>query len=207
MLYTSIPFARTCPVKMLPRDLPTTFSYRDARRAGLSKHAIYRMRAEGRLVPLGAGLYRRSDAAPADDVDLLALALRAPQATLCLTTALSRHDLSDAIPTSLDVALPRRTRAPRMDFPITWHFFDPKTFGLGRETIRLDGGARVGIYSAERSIVDAFRMRGHVGPDVGREALRTWVRRRGSQPAALLEIARAFPRCERALREALEILL
>jgi hypothetical protein len=188
-------------------NLPSTFSYSDARRAGLSKYAIYRMRAEGRLVPLGAGLYRRKDAERAVDVDLIALALRAPQATLCLATALARHDLSDAIPTSLDIALPRGTRAPRMETPITWHFFDPKTFVLGRETMRLDKDTRIGIYSAERCIIDAFRMRGVIGPDLGREALRAWVRRRGSQPATLLQIARSFPRCERALREALEILL
>ena len=73
--------------------------------------------------------------------------------------------------------------------------------------MKLDADTSIGIYSAERSIVDAFRLRGLVGPELGREALRAWLRRRGAQPAALLAIARSFANAERSLREALELLL
>ena len=190
------------------KRLPATFRFSEARKAGLSKHAIYRMRASGDLVSLGAGLYRKADVQHAVDTDLIALVLRAPLATLCLASALARHELVDTIPSAVDIALPRGTRPPQAAAPpVKWHVFDPSTFQLGRETVRLDADTSIGMYSAERSIIDAFRLRGLVGPELGREALRTWLRRRGAQPAALLAITRSFPHAERSIREALEILL
>jgi len=187
--------------------LPATFRFADARRAGLSKRAIYRLRDTGQLQALGAGLYRRADGEQTADVDLIAVARRAPRATLCLTTALARHELTDAIPAALDIALPRGTRAPRVSVPVAWHFFDRKTFELGRQRVSLEAGTEIGIYSPERCIVDAFRMKGSIGPDLGRASLRAWLRGRGSQPVSLLTMARSFPRCEPAIRGALELLL
>jgi hypothetical protein len=61
---------------------------------------------------------------------------------------------------------------------VRWHFYQPETFELGRELVELDPGISIGLYSAERSIVDAFRLRGREGRDVVNEALRRWLRRR-----------------------------
>ena len=83
--------------------LPATFTYAQARAAGLSKHALYGLREVGRIETLGRGLYRQTDAEPAD-LDLLAIAIKAPTATLCLASALARHGLSDAIPIAPDIA-------------------------------------------------------------------------------------------------------
>jgi predicted transcriptional regulator of viral defense system len=166
------------------------------------------MRASGDLVSLGAGLYRKADAQQAVDVDLIALVVRAPMATLCLASALARHELVDSIPSAVDIALPRGTRPPHATTPpVKWHLFDRGTFQLGRETVKLDADTSIGIYGPERSIVDAFRLRSLVGAELGRDALRSWLRRRGAQPAALLAMARSFPTAERGVREALELLL
>jgi len=43
----------------------------------------------------------------------------------------------------------------------------------------------IGLYSAERSIIDASRLRHQDGPDLAYEALRGWLRRRDASPAAL----------------------
>ena len=188
------------------RALPSTFTYAEALAAGLSKHALYRLRDEGEIEPLSRGLYRRTDRDVAD-LELLEVAQRAPQATLCLTTSLARHGLSDEIPQALDVALPRGARAPVTATPVTWHHFECATFDLGRTLVRLDGARTIGLYTAERSIIDAFRNRGQAGHELGHEALRRWLRRRGANPAALLKLAASFPRGVTALRNALEILL
>src|SRR5262245_19254255 len=87
--------------------LPMTFTYTEARRHGISNSALYAMRDRGKIEPIGRGLYRRADDATEADVDLLEIAHKAPEATLCLATALARHDLTDLIPSSIDVALPR----------------------------------------------------------------------------------------------------
>jgi hypothetical protein len=187
--------------------LPATFRFAEALKAGLTKHALYRLRDQGAVLALGAGLYRLSEAEQAVDVDLIAVARRAPRATLCLTSALARHELTDTIPASLDLALPRGTRPLRTSLPVSWHFFDAKSFDVGREQLALDAETSIGLYSPERCLIDSFRMSGLIGPDLAREALRAWLRRRGSQPATLLAMARSFPRCDRAVREALEFLL
>jgi predicted transcriptional regulator of viral defense system len=82
------------------RTLDPVFSYARARRAGLSKRAIYRLRDQGLIEPVGRGIYRRADAPPAD-LDLLEIVARAPRATLCLATALARHGLCDLIPAAV----------------------------------------------------------------------------------------------------------
>jgi predicted transcriptional regulator of viral defense system len=90
------------------KSLPPIFTYAQARAAGLSKHELYRRRDAGKLELIVRGLYRRADAEVAD-IDLIEIAARVPKATLCLTTALSRHGLSDEIPAVIDIAIPRGT--------------------------------------------------------------------------------------------------
>ena len=187
--------------------LPATFSYTEARAGGLSDRRLYALRDAGVIEQLGRGLFRRADSAGDADPDLLEIAHRTARATLCLTTALARHGLSDTIPARIDVALPRGQRRPRTQAPVTWHAFALNTFDLGRDELPLTRETSIGLYSPERCIIDAFRLRHLEGPETAVEALRRWLRRRGAQPATLLTMARAFPKAEPALRAALEILL
>jgi hypothetical protein len=187
--------------------LPATFSYSRARASGLSDRRLYALRDAGEIERLGRGLYRRAGLSLEADRDLVEIAHRAPGATLCLTTALARHELTDAIPARIDVALPRGHRFPRTEAPVSWHAFAADTFDLGRDDLVLPEGMRIGLYSAQRCIIDAFRLRHLEGPEVAVQALRRWLRRPSSQPATVLAMARAFPKAEPALRSALEILL
>jgi hypothetical protein len=85
-----------------PREpLDDTFSYREAREAGMSDVRIYGPRDAGAIQALGGGVYRWANAPPADFV-----AERVSRATLCLETALARHQLIDSIPAAIDVAIP-----------------------------------------------------------------------------------------------------
>ena len=80
------------------------------------------------------------------------------------------------------------------------------TFDVGRVTLPVVAGVSVGMYNPERSIIDAFRLRHLEGEDLAYIALRRWLRRSGSSPAALYEMARQFPRALRTIAKALEIL-
>ena len=188
-------------------SLPATFSYTQARAGGLSDRRLYALRDAGLLEMLGRGLYQRADASGDADPNLLEIAHRAPLATLCLTTALARHGLTDTIPARIDASVPRGHRRPRTEAPVRWHSFAAETFDIGRDELPLTGTTTIGLYSAERSIIDAFRLRHLEGPETAVEALRRWLRRRGAQPSSLLAMARAFPKAEPALRATLEILL
>lgn len=186
--------------------LPSVFSYAQARAQGLSDRVLRKLLVEGAIELLSRGVYRRTDVETAE-LELAEIAVRAPMATLCLTTALSRHDLTDTIPATVDVALPQGTWLPKLNAPVTWHKFARATFEIGRGSLPIDGH-RIGIYDAQRSIIDAFRLRHLEGHQQAIEALKRWLRKRGSRPAALLAMAhRVDPRSESALRKAMEILL
>jgi len=188
-------------------SLPAIFSYAQARQAGLSQRRIYWLRDHGLIEPLAQGTYRRADADFDADPDLIEISMRARRATVCLVSALARHHLTDAIPSKIDIALPRGTRRPPTAAPVNWHAFALDTFDIGRETLSLTEDARIGLYGAERSIIDAFRLRHQVGPDLAHEALKRWLARRGSSPAELIRMAQHFPKGLPSLRVALEILL
>lgn len=189
------------------RRLPATFTYSQARQGRLSGRQIYRLRDDGVIEAIGRGLFRRTDTSGLADSDLLGIARRSPLATLCLTSALSRHGLTDEIPSTIDVALPRGTYRPVVHAPVTWHLFDPGTFEIGRTTVPVDEETSIGLYDAPRSIIDAARLRHREGSEIFYGALRRWLSRRGSSPSELLAMARHFPKAERPLREAMEILL
>jgi len=182
------------------------FRWSDARDAGMSDAVLYGLVEDGRLERVSHGLYRRVDV-DVVDLDLVVVAAAQPRATICLTSALARHDLTDQIPARIDIALPRGTRRPTLDAPVRWHHFATDTFELGRSVLGLDAGFEIGLYSPQRSIVDAYRLRHLEGDELGRDALKAWLRRRGSQPSVLLELAASFPKALGRLREDLRVLL
>ena len=94
-----------------------------------------------------------------------------------------------------------------MSGPVAWHGFAVDTFDLGREKLDIGPGLQIGIYDAERTLVDTFRMRHRQGDDEAYEALRRWLRRGESQPSTLLAMAAHFPRTVTPIREALTVLL
>lgn len=185
--------------------LPTAFSARLAHERGVSDRRLRGYVEAGLLERLGHGVYRKTQAPPAD-LDRIEIAIRAPDATLCLTSALAHHDLTDAIPSTVDLALPRSTRPPRVSASVRWHRFQEATFFVGRESMKVDEGVTMGLYGAERCIIDAFRLGHREGQSLAAEAVRRWLRRRGAAPARLLEMARHFPNAEPAILHALRLL-
>lgn len=188
-------------------ELAPAFTLEDARVAGLTKDQVYALLDRDEIERVGRGVYVRPEVLQPALTALAAAAALREDATLCLTSALVHHDLSDAIPFASDIALPRGTHQPVGLSNVSWHSFDPATFAIGREYADAGGGANVAIYSAERCIVDTFRLMHQEGSDVAYEALRRWLRRRGNTPAALLKVAGSFPKALPRIRQALEVLL
>lgn len=187
-------------------QLDPIFRWSDARDAGLSNPRLHRMLDRGDIERIGHGLYKKAGWENTD-TDLMEIAAAAPRATLCLLSALAHHDLTDQIPSRYDIALPRGTWHPRLPIRIRWHSFSTDTFELGRSALPLESDLTIGIYSPERSIIDAYRLRHKEGDDLGREALKRWLRRGTSQASELLRLSRSFPKAEGLLRHDLQVLL
>jgi predicted transcriptional regulator of viral defense system len=190
---------------MVDSRLPATFTAADAPNYGVTRRGLQRMLASGEVARVARGTYRRTDRVPLD-YDLVEIAAKAHRPTLCLMSALARHELTDVIPAAHDVALPRGTWQPRISAQAHWHTFDPATFEIGRGEIPVDDTHVIGIYSAPRTIVDAFRLRHQVGPDVANEALRRWLRK-GGEPSKVMHLANSFPAARPAILHALQVLL
>ncbi len=184
-------------------SLPDTFRYSQALEH-ISERQLRRLVKDGRVIAVSRGLYRKSDWR--GDEDLTEIAAKAPRATLCLRSALARHDLIDDIPAEIDIAIPRGSWTPQVIPPVRWRHLDAATFEIGRSRLDIGEDRGIGIYSAERSIIDAFRMRHLEGGDLAIEALKRRLRH-GGQPSELLGMARAFPSALPAIRGTLEILL
>jgi predicted transcriptional regulator of viral defense system len=186
-------------------ELPATFTFAEAAGHGLSRRRLQRLQAVGAVERIGRGLYRRTDEEPAD-YDLIEIAAKAHQPTLCLLSALARHELTDIIPAVHDIAIPRGTWQPVVSAPVHWHWFDLATFEVGRIRIQLDDTYTLGLYDAPRSIVDAFRLPRAAGPEIANEALRRWLRH-GGKPADLMRLTQSFPAARPSLLHALQVLL
>jgi predicted transcriptional regulator of viral defense system len=187
--------------------LPPTFTYQQARAAGLAKRRLYELRDKGALEQVSRGMFHQTALPWSADIDLIEIALRASDATICLASALARHGLTDLIPATIDIAVPRNRWRPIVGAPVTWHAFQEDTFTLGRDTLTLEPGTSIGIYGPQRCIIDAFRLRHREGTDLATGALRRWLRGPGNYPSTLLDLATHFPKSQPALRATLEVLL
>jgi len=116
-----------------------------------------------------------------------------------------RHPI--AIDIAIDIAIPRGSTRPSLKAPSCIHQFDPRTFDLERDALEVGARRPIGLYSAERSLIDVVRLRHLEGSEVAWEALRRWLGHPGRSPGQLIELAQRFPRTEPALRRALEVLL
>jgi predicted transcriptional regulator of viral defense system len=172
------------------RDKGGTLRTRDLIALGIHTDSLYALREKGQIVELGRGLYRVADALEAEYPDLAVVAARAPNAAVCLISALSYHDITTQIPSSIHLAVPRGTyKRIRLSMPITVYQFNTKTFTEGLESHRI-GGMPVKIYSVARTVVDCFKFRNKFGIDVALEALRLARQRKRVQNRELLRYAR-----------------
>ncbi|MDY0913151.1 hypothetical protein [Rathayibacter festucae] len=188
--------------------VPDLLDYRGLAAQGLTRYGLDCLIRTGEFERIAPGLFLRSGLADDTTAAWIAIAAKNADATLCLLTALSLHELTDEIPSRSDVAVPRGAQTVTVHHALlTWHRFDAGTFGVGRGEHALPGGMSIGLYSAERTLIDVFRLRHVWGADLALGALKQWLRRRGSSPGALLAMAEDFPMARPALQQALEVLL
>lgn len=183
-----------------------TLRMSEAIHAGISRRTLYAMRDAGVLERLSRGVYRLASLPGLSAPDLVAVASRIPKGVVCLISALAFHELTTQVPHAVDVAIARGTEKPRINYPsvhVYWFSGDAFSKGLGTHTI---DGKRVRLYSAEKSIADAFKYRNKIGMDVALEALRTWRSRRRPNVNRLLKYARIC-RVERVMRPYLEAMI
>lgn len=168
-----------------------TLRTKDAIALGIHTDALYELRDQGQIIELGRGLYRLAETNEAENPDLAIVAVRSPNAAVCLISALEYHGITSQIPAAVHLAVPRGSyhRLKLDPMPVKVYRFDANTFEAGLEVHKVDG-LPVKIYSPARAVVDAFKFRNKIGLDVAIEALRLARRRKRVQNRELLHFAR-----------------
>ena len=173
---------------------------------GIHPRTLYALHDSGALERLSRGLYRLSELPPLSNPDLVLVALKVPQAVVCLVSALAFHELTTQIPHAVDIALRSGSTRPRLEHPpLRTFWFSGPAWSEGAESHQLDG-VPIRIYAPEKSVADSFKYRHRLGLDVALEALRAYRRRRDFDVDKLLYYARIC-RAERVITPYLEALL
>lgn len=160
-------------------------SHKNRKAAGVIKstenrihpRTLYELRDKGILIQISRGVYRLADT-PITNPDLVAISARAPNAVVCLISALSFHNITTQIPHAIYIAIPQNTKPPRIDNPpLSVHKFSGDALTAGVEKHLIDG-VPVKIYSIEKTIADCFKFRNKIGLDVCIEALKLYKARK-----------------------------
>jgi len=139
---------------------------------GVPRVVLTRMTASGQLERAARGLYRLPDTLGSEHEGLTTIAAKAPQAVICLLSALQFHGLTTQLPRQVWIAMPRGSHTPRIDHPpIRMVQFTGEAYseGIG---IHLRDQVPLRVYSAAKTIADCFKHRNKIGLDVALEALK-----------------------------------
>jgi len=168
------------------------FRPRDIQPLGVSFRVLQKLVSKGTVEKLASGLYRLSEVEPTELETIAMVASAAPNAIVCLLTALRVHEIGTQSPHEVWIALDRKSRKPTQiptRLRIVRFSGAMLTYGVIKRSML---GVPVSITSPARTVVDCFRYRNKVGIDVAMEALRDAVR---SRKTTVDEISRAADIC------------
>lgn len=145
---------------------------RDIKPLGISGMYLNKLYAEGVLDRPSRGLYTLADAEPTENRSLAEAAKRVPKGVVCLLSALRFHDLTTESPFEVWLAISRKARLPKVEYPllrVVRFSGEALTFGIQAHEIE---GVPVNVFSPAKTVADCFKYRHKIGLDVAMEALR-----------------------------------
>ena len=145
---------------------------RDLRDQAIPAVILSRLVDSGQLTRISRGLYTLPTRTPSEQHQLAEVAARSPTAVYCLLTALRFHGITTQNPHELWIALPNKSRSPRIEYPplrTVRYSGDALTQGIEVHTVDC---VTVKVYSIAKTIADCFKFRNKIGIDVALEALR-----------------------------------
>ena len=165
--------------------------------AGITAATVLRMERQGLIVRLARGLYQLPDASVDANHSLAEAAKLVPKGVICLVSALAFHELTDAVPGRVWMAIGPKDRLPkRLHPPLQFVRFAEKPLRSGVDEHRIEG-VRVRITNPARTVVDLFRYRQRAGRryqqspglNLALEGLREALRTRKATPSDIARYA------------------
>jgi len=178
----------------------------EAIRLGIHPRILYQMRDLGLLEQLERGVYRLKSLPDFSEPDLVLIAKKIPNGVICLISALAYYELTTQIPHFIYVAIPVKSKRPRLSFPPTRYFwYSEKNHQAGVE-IKSIGGYPIKIYSIEKTLADCVKFRNKLGMDIVIESLKMYWRRKGTNIDKLFEYIK-LNRVEKIFRPIMETIV
>lgn len=178
---------------------------RDLSARGIRGARLDKLLKEGTLVQRARGLYMAADADVTEHHSLAEIARLAPNAVVCLLSALRFHDLGTQLPPEVWIAIHVKAWRPRLrGLPVRVVHMSGAALTEGVEVHDIEH-VPVRITSAAKTVADCFKFRNKIGLDVALEALREYRRQKRSLDE-LRRLARVC-RVERVMRPYLEAML
>lgn len=158
---------------------------RDLAAQGFSPTHLQRLYERGLILRSSRGIYLAPEAETEERLSLVEVTRRAPDAVICLLSALDFHGLTTQIPHEVWMARSTRTPRPlRLDWPPTrlvQMTGAALTEGVETHTIL---NTPVRVFNPAKTVADCFKFRNKIGLDVALEALRdAWRKRRVTMDA------------------------
>ena len=182
-----------------------TIRFSEILKAGFHPDTLTALQKRGVVEKIGHGLYKLKNEVLSNP-DLVVATQSAPNGVVCLVSALAFHEVTDEIPSFVDLAIPRGTRANKIDYPpVRFYRFTPQAWKAGIEKHNIDGYT-VRIYSLAKTIADCFKFRNKIGIDTARNALKAALRERRVPPKEIMNYAKIC-RVQNVIKPILETLL
>lgn len=175
----------------------TVVRLRDLVAIGITATTLTRMERAGEIVRLGRGLYQLPEAPATAHHDLAIVAKAVPSSVICLVSALAFHEMTDAMPARVWIAIGPKDRKPSLVYPALQVVrFNDKQLRNGVQSHKIDG-VEVRVTTPARTVVDLFRYRqsqgrrfkSSPGLNVALEGLREALRQRKASPADIARCA------------------
>lgn len=147
------------------------FSVAEAQRIGISRAQLKILADSGRVERFARGVYGPSEAAFSPFLEAEILALRGVEFVVALESALRFHNLTEAMPHEMWIAMRTATRKPAVEFPIRVVRVGQRSYEDGIEEHRF-GGTTIRVYSMAKTVADLFKFRSYVGMELAVSALK-----------------------------------
>ena len=146
----------------------------EAIKYGIHPRTLYKMRDQGLLEELARGIYRLTTISDFSEPDLVLVSKKIPHGVICLISALAYYGITTQIPHFVYVAIPVKSRKPKLDYPpIRYFWYSDKVYRAGIEIIDIEG-CSVKIFDIEKTLADCVKFRNKIGIDVVIEALKMY---------------------------------
>lgn len=152
----------------------------DLRELKFPRSYLSELERRGLAIRDARGVYRHSTAEVPDHYSQALACKRVPGSVVCLLSALAFHEIGAQNPHEVWIAIDRRDRLPKVDYPpLRVVRFSGAALTEGIEETGAEFPIRV--YCPAKTVVDCFKYRNKFGTDVAVEALREgWRNRRFS---------------------------